>query len=42
MGDDLKNLGIYVTQVKYLALKPPPPQRFDLELLQVGIGACKK
>ena len=41
MDDDLKNLGIYVTQVKYLALKPPP-QRFDLELLQVGIGACKK
>jgi hypothetical protein len=25
MGDDLKNLGIYVSQVISLALKPPPP-----------------
>ena len=34
MGDDLKNLGIYVSQVIFLALKPPPPH-LALELGQI-------
>ena len=34
MGDDLKNLGIYVSQVIFLALKPPHTPTFGF-----GVGA---